>query len=218
MTIRCLFLAEGSSDAGLAMHIRRIAAEQDVAVSVTSPDLARLPEAPGHSVEAKLRAVASLGGSNYAFVAIHRDANGAGAEARRLEIERPVGTCMPGVRYVAIVPVRMTETWLLLEEQLIRIVAGNPNGRVPLRIPSPRHVEQVADPKALLRETLVAASETSGRRLKTFRQRFTQQRQQLLERVDPSGPVSDVPSWRRFVDDVAAVVTDVGASVENRRM
>lgn len=57
-----------------------------------------------------------------------------------------------------VIPIRMTEAWLLLDEAEIRRVAGAPNGKIPLNLPNPAKVESVSDPKALLKETLARAS------------------------------------------------------------
>ncbi len=109
---------------------------------------------------------------------------------------------MPGAVHAPVVPIRMTEACLLLDEQEIRQVAGNPNGKVPLRLPAVRKVESIPDPKALLRETLCRASGLNGRRLDKFKQRFPHHRRQLLEPIDPAGPIAEVPSWRDFNADL----------------
>jgi hypothetical protein len=201
MTLRVLFLGEGSSDNGLTIHVQRVATSLDVDIAITAPDLARLPDPPGRSVEAKLQAVIGMGGE-YDLLVIHRDADNAGSDPRRAEIAQGVASCGLSSPHVAVVPVRMTEAWLLLDEQLIRTVAGNPNGRTPLDLPSPQQVEGLADPKAELRRIFAEASELRGRRLQTFKARFSYQRRQLLERLDPNGQIRLVPSWTRFMDDL----------------
>jgi len=200
VNIRVLFLGEGTSDQGLAEHVERLANGHGFDVTMTAPDLGRLPSPPGHSVEAKLRAVFDIGG-DYDLAVIHRDADAAGWEARQQEVSSAVQKCMPSLVHVAVVPVRMTEAWLLLDETALRTVAGNPNGKVPLQLPSPQTVEGVVDPKTRLAQVLAEASELTGRRLQTFKNRFPQHRRQLLERLDPVGPVSAVPAWNRFVQD-----------------
>ena len=74
-------------------------------------------------------------------------------------------------------------------------VAGNPNGKTRLEIPAPREAERIADPKAHLKEMLVNAANLTGS------SGFPHNRRQLLERLDPAGPVRHVPSWQRFVAD-----------------
>lgn len=48
----------------------------------------------------------------------------------------------------------------------------------------------------------LVASGLSGRRLKSFKQRFSTHRRLLLERLDPSGPVNELSCWRRFDEDL----------------
>ncbi|GHC72811.1 hypothetical protein GCM10007079_06260 [Nocardiopsis terrae] len=200
MTVRILFLREGTSDDGIAEHIENIAAGLGIEVALTNPDLDRL-NAQGHTIGDKLSRVLALGGF-YELVAVHRDADNAGRQPRVLEIEEAVRTHMPGVVHVPVVPVRMTEAWLLVDEPAIRRVAGNPNGRCALGLPQASRVETIADPKKLLKQALAAASELSGRRLKRFNDRFPENRRQLLQRLDPNGPVTRLPSWQAFVGAV----------------
>jgi hypothetical protein len=147
-----LFLGEGSSDSGITTHISRIAAQHGHSAVVTDPVADRLPPPPRKSVTAKLQAVKELEGA-YDLVAVHRDADTAGRPPRLAEIQSAVQLVMPGTPHVPIIPVRMTEAWLLLDEAEIRRVAGSPNGRTPLGLPKPRSVESIPDPKALLAHT-----------------------------------------------------------------
>jgi hypothetical protein len=110
---------------------------------------------------------------------------------------------MPDVAHVPVIPIRMTEAWLLLDEAEIRRVAGAPNGKAALDLPRPRRVESIPDPKEVLRQTLARASGLSGRRLELFNKRFSLHRRQLLEGIDPHGPIRDVPSWCHFNADLA---------------
>lgn len=91
------------------------------------------------------------------LVFVHRDAEGIDHAVRKQEI--PV---MTGV--VPVVPVRMTEAWLLTNEQAIRRASGNPNGRILLDMPSLTRLESMANPKAELQRLLRTALELRGRR------------------------------------------------------
>ena len=92
---------------------------------------------------------------------MHRDAEGASHSERKREI--PIAE-----RLVAVVPVRMTEAWLLINEDAIRRASGNPEGRVPLDIPKIPKLDGLAHPKERLRDLLVVASEYRGRRRDRF--------------------------------------------------
>ena len=63
----------------------------------------------------------------------------------------------------------MTEAWLLISEPALRSAALNPNGKVPLQMPSLQALESLPDPKQILHDLLRQASELNGRRLKNFR-------------------------------------------------
>jgi hypothetical protein len=203
VTIRILFLCEGTSDEGIALHIDRLAGERGLEVLTTTPDLGRLGHRVGKSIDDKLRAIAKLDGE-YDLVVVHRDADNAGPEARYREIERGVRAASLAAPHAAVVPVRMTEAWLVLDEGPIRRVAGNPHGRAPLGLPAHNEAERKADPKTILRDALATASGATGRRLSIFNSRFPHHRRQLLEDLDPAGPVARLQSWRRFVESVAA--------------
>lgn len=197
MSIRVVYLCEGSSDEGIAFHIEQIAAERGVDIVLSIPDFRLLPGHVEKTIAGKLRAIQLLGG-NYDLAIIHRDADRDGTAARRMEITKAISEVCPDMDFVCLIPVTMTEAWLLLDEEAIRQVAENPKGRMNLSLPRAAHVENIADPKERLKETLALASDLSGRRLRDFQKRFSQNRRRLLEQLDRNGRVADVPSWQSF--------------------
>jgi hypothetical protein len=203
VTLRVLFLGEGTSDSGITTHVSRVLTNHGREVVITDPLMDRLPPPARKTVWAKLQAIMDLGGE-YDLIVIHRDADRAGRADRLKEIRSAVEQVIPGVPFVPVIPIRMTEAWLLLDESEIRRVAGNPNGRMQLGLPKPRDVESIPDPKEFLRDVLAAASGLSGRKLEKFGNRFPQNRRLLLERIDPSSLITEVSSWRAFNDDLVA--------------
>lgn len=111
---------------------------------------------------------------------------------------------------VAVVPIRMTEAWLLLDEGRIRRVAGNPNGRTDLGLPRLSDVESVADPKRLLQGALISASGLQGHRLRKFRERFNDHRRRLLEGLDLDGPVTELSGWKALQRSLTAALARLG--------
>lgn len=200
--MRGLFVAEGTSDGPLAEIVQGLFVPHECDVQLTPVDFERLTERVSQDIDSKVRAGLTLMGS-VDLVVIHRDADNAGWEARRQEIITAVAELSCGV--VPVIPVRMTEAWLLLDEQAIRTVAGNPKGTTQLELPSAGELERRADPKAILAEALLIAADESGRRRERVKRRFNQHRRQLLERLDPNGPVVQLPSWQRLLDEVARV-------------
>lgn len=201
-----LFLGEGSSDLPLADIVRGLLLDQGVILRMTAPDLSLIPgRRLRRDVESKVRAGLMLLDGVPDVLVLHRDADTPEVDPRRAELFEAceaVGLTCP---LVPIVPVRMTEAWLLLDAQAIRMVAGNPRGRVPLHLPKLGEVERLADPKQLLQESLLAAADATGRRHEQTRRRFPAHRRQLLERLDRSGPVTGLASFRALTDDVARV-------------
>ncbi|MDT3396494.1 DUF4276 family protein [Streptomyces sp. B1866] len=209
MTLRVLFVSEGSSDRGLRPHIEQAAAEEGQQILLTAPDFALLAGRVGHAVGDKLRAARQLGG-DFDVVIVQRDADGQGVQARREEIAAAVEEVWGSLRHVPVIPVRMLEAWLLVDESVIRQVAGNPGGKTRLGLPKGPAVERVPDPKSMLKDALATASELKGRRLEIFQKRFPQNRHRLLELIDPSGPLRDIPSWRAFVVGLSSAFRSAG--------
>lgn len=196
-----LYICEGSSDYPLASIVEYLYAERGRTLQLSRPDYDAL-RGVGRDVRSKLVAGAQLMDGPFNLAVVHRDADRAGWQKRRSEIECALEASAINCGLIPIIPITMTEAWLLLDEQEIRHVAGNPNGRASLSLPKTHEVEGIADPKALLRECLLQAASVRGRRRETVAKRFSQHRAQLLERLDIHGPVTELSSWRMLIADV----------------
>lgn len=71
--------------------------------------------------------------------------------------------------FVPVVPIRMTEAWLLIDEQAIRTASNNPNGIKTLDIPRINRLEHLPDHKNVLFEKIKMASELPSGRLRKFK-------------------------------------------------
>ncbi|MYH27337.1 MAG: DUF4276 family protein [Acidobacteria bacterium] len=211
-SIRFVFLCEGSSDQALVPHLRELlshcGAGEVVGTSIPFGSVRAPERRSGHAIARKINAVLSTD-SAFDLVFIHRDANTVGPIARADEIKR----FMDEVRlepkapdWIPVIPVTATEAWLLLDETAIRRVAGNPGGRQPLQLPRPAQVENVSDPKEMLRTALANASGKQGRRLSKVRNNFGRQRRILLEQLPVGGALEQVPAWRQLKQNVSAFV------------
>ncbi|HET9284742.1 MAG TPA: hypothetical protein VFR24_22560 [Candidatus Angelobacter sp.] len=109
------------------------------------------------------------------------------------------------VPYVCVIPVRMQEAWLLIDQNAIRMAAGNQYGRVPLTLPRARDLEGIADPKALLFELLRTASELTGRRLQ--RLSLSGVRLRIAQLIDDFAALRALRAFRLFEADLGEVVT-----------
>lgn len=197
-----LFICEGASDQPLADIVEYLFAEGGRTLRLSRPDFTVLKAAVRRDVKSKLVAGSRLIDAPFDIAVVHRDADNVGWKVRRDEIGQAITLAEIVCGCIPVIPIRMTEAWLLLDEQEIREVAGNPNGRDILPLPKIHEVEGVANPKDLLQGCLLQAASVRGRRRQTATTRFPQHRRQLLERLDMHGPVTRLSSWQMLVKDV----------------
>jgi hypothetical protein len=122
----------------------------------------------GISLRAKIRQAVQLYYCDLLF--IHRDADRERREDRKDEIRAALAAAEIDERLpsVCVVPVRMTEAWLLIDEQAIRRASGNPGGSQFLDLPQIPRLERIPDPKKTLHGALRSACGLHGRRLRSF--------------------------------------------------
>lgn len=145
--------------------------------------------------------------SNYpcVLIFIHRDAEGEPAESRLSEIYSAVADARLAEHGVPVVPVRMTEAWLLLDEAAIRRAAGVPKGTRPLSMPPLERLESLPDPKAKLRELLEAAGGKTGRALKRLRSEFGSQRHLVADYTKDWTPLLGLSAARAVTDRLRSI-------------
>ena len=168
MQISATLVTDGTSDAVLKSILEWLFREHlpaNTIITLTIAALDRLPQPPRKNVD-RFRTAWRLYPANVLFV--HHDAENAAYEARSAQIDREMMEAFPQLPpYVKIIPVWMTEAWLLGDEVAIREAANNPWGREPLALPPKSRVETV-DAKKVLFAALEKASGLSARRLKSF--------------------------------------------------
>ncbi len=141
-------------------------------------------------------------------VFVHRDSENQSPSLRRREI----GAAIKGSgieRHVPVVPVRMTEAWLLSDERAIRTAANNPNGTSVLPLPRLDELEAIPDPKRVLNECLVAAQDLGLRRRRQFHRRLGQAVHRVAELTESFDRLRALPAFETFEKDVRAVVAPV---------
>ena len=157
-------------------------------------DFSRIPRLPG--MEGRLRAALDAYPCDILFV--HRDAEAQPPEWRRQEIVNALH--WSNISHVPVVPVRMTEAWLLADKQAIRTAAGNPNGRERLNLPAIRRIEAVPDPKAVLREAIAEASGLNRRR--RARLSVGQRIQLIPNYIEDYSPLLILSAFRQLQADI----------------
>jgi hypothetical protein len=134
------------------------------------------------------------------FLFVHRDAEGIEATIRQQEIETNWLNSRKTAILICIVPVRMTEAWLIASEGPIRSAVGNPNGSAALGLPASKDIESLPDPKTVLFAALKAASGLSAMRKRRFRpQQF---RHRVSELIDDLTPLRKLASFQHLETQV----------------
>jgi hypothetical protein len=200
--LRYTLLAEGSSDQALipilTWALRQVSSRP---IEAQWPNFERLPTKPKGLAD-RIRKAIELYPCDLLFV--HRDADSSPPELRHREITVELAAALAdqqAVPSVQVVPVRMTEAWLLFDQAAIRSAAGNPAGRMPLGLPSLARTESEPDPKARLNSALRTASGQSGRRLAAFNMAGAQRRVAAL--IVDFAPLRQLPAFQRFEHDLA---------------
>lgn len=158
-TVRAALLCDGKSDRDLSSVVERVAAALGYALVVEVVDFSIVR--PGLSLTKRLQSLPELVASPAVFL-IHRDAEAMSPVARITEISDAMKMSQVALPHVPVVPVTMTEAWLLCDETAIRDASGNPKGRRPLHLP--KNPEAISDPKETLKTLILDCSEQTGRR------------------------------------------------------
>ncbi|MDY7576235.1 hypothetical protein [Actimicrobium sp. CCI2.3] len=193
--IRYTLLADGSSDMALIPIINWLITQHfpDCRFQYqTVRDLGKV----GSILSKRISAALILFPCEILFV--HRDAENQPLAFRREEIMAAANkikeACVP------IVPVRMTEAWLLSDEAAIRAAANNRNGRQPLDLPKKNKWESLIDAKQTLFDALASASGKSGRALLKFHP--DKHRHRITELTEDFSSLRGIPSFDAFEESL----------------
>jgi hypothetical protein len=206
-TLRFTLVAEGTSDRVLLPILRWMLLRHHPRFEWMgqSADLHELPRPP-RLLPQKIVTASELFPADVIF--IHRDSDREPPSNRRREISDAINTLpeSPARHCVPVIPVRMTEAWLLVSESALRSASGNPNGRNPIKTPLWRDLETIPDPKMVLQNLLVDASGLSGRRRKKIN--FSAQRARIPDFFEDWNTLLKLPSAKQLYDDIAALYFD----------
>lgn len=203
-------LSDGPADKALMPILTWLLRQHVPSLPIQShwADLRMLKEPP-RELRERIRESIRIYPCNLLFV--HRDAETISLEDRQTEITQAVADArvddeIPAA--ICVVPVRMTEAWLLLDIGAIRQAAGNPNGTVPLNLPSPSSIEGLPNPKRILHNILRMAKDLGSHRRKHFNTNIAVQR--IPECIEDFSPL------RRLTAFVALEET-VQETIESQR-
>jgi len=216
--LRFTLLSDGGSERALLPLLRRLLEENLPTVALESnwAELRRLPTPP-EGLDQRIRKSLALYPCDLLFV--HRDAERQSPERRRKEIlsalqQIPSEEGPPPV--ACVIPVRMQEAWLLVDEQAIRKAAGNPNGRDDLSLPRILDLEAKPNPKKLLHEALRTASGLRGVRRKRFPVHARAHR--VSEHLRDLSVLRELPAFLRLEDELKARIPDLPIRLTTSRI
>lgn len=203
-------LADGSSDKALIPLLTRLIEETrpGIAAQGELADFRHLKRPP-KGLGSRIKASVELFPCSLLFV--HRDAEHDPHEARRIEIRAAVQALeqegLIEIPTVCVVPVRMQEAWLLVDENAIRTAAGNPDGRMRLNLPRPHRIEDTPNPKELLFAALRTASGKSGRKLKNLP--LAALRHRVADLMEDITALRGLPAFAALEQELAAVLIEL---------
>jgi hypothetical protein len=107
---------------------------------------------------------------------------------------------------IAVIPVRMTEAWLLFDEDSIKIAAGNPNNSRSLSLPSLQQAEKLPDPKAILYQKIKEAIALQGRKLAKLK--IPQRVHVLVENIKDFSSLRYFTAFKKLEADIKEALTN----------
>lgn len=197
-------LSDGTSDRALLPIIDWTLRQHfpDLLVQRQWADFSLLPEPPPNGkLSERIQRAIDLYPCDWLF--IHRDAERQPITDRHQEIAEAWENARirsENNHFAAIVPVRMTEAWLLFDEQAIRTAAGNPSGKQPIVIPSLRTLETLPDPKQVLQRLLREASGLNPRQLRRFN--VSRAVQLVADNVQDYSPLRSLAAFTMFDESI----------------
>ena len=176
------------------------------------PDPRRLRPSPRGLAE-RIRAGLESGPCDLLFV--HRDAEGQSRSARVTEIRdalQSLSSYLTIPPTVCVVPVRMTEAWLLCDPEALRLAANNPRGRQSLHLPPLSRAEHQVDPKATLHSALRAASGKRGQDLAAFS--AIRAARAVSDLITDFSPLRTLPAFAELEAELVQVARENGWTKE----
>lgn len=210
--LRYTLLSDGPSDQALMPILTWLLRQHLHCLPIRSrwADLRRLYRPPRELYE-KIRKSIELFPCDLLFV--HRDAETASLEDRLNEIKQAVmdtGIVNDVSTVICVVPVRMTEAWLLFDIDAIRQAAGNPSGTVPLELHRLSDIESLPDPKGVLHRALRTAIQYGTHRRKRFDVNKAVQR--VPEYIEDFSPLRSLSAFAALEEEVRRMTESRGWS------
>lgn len=204
--LRYTLLADGPGDRTLIPILTLLLRQRlpKWAIQPQWADLWRFPNLP-KVLHQKIKTTIDFYQCDLLFV--HRDAETMSLNDRLVEVSTAVEEARQSARLppcVGVVPVRMTEAWLLFDTDAIREAAGNPNGTIYLELPVLTKIEGVPDPKTILHNLILEATELGSRRKRHFKVNRAVQR--IPEYIEDFSPLRRLTAFSNLEGELTRTI------------
>ncbi len=206
--LRYTLLAEGSSDVTLLPILDWLLIQNGVSCPIQSAwaDFRVLPLPGRPRLTDKIRVSLEFYPCDLLFV--HRDADRVLRQKRVQEITNSISSLPEGLAptFVCVIPVRMQEAWLLIDETAIKIAAGNMRYAGKLNLPPVNRLERIPDPKDVLNGLLRQASDLNRRRLRNFR--VARHAERVTEFIEDFSPLRQLNAFTALEEEVSNAIQE----------
>lgn len=210
MELRYTLLSDGSSDKALLPILNWLLQTHlnNWAIQSQWADLRRLNKPLRDTLFKRIELSVELYPCELLF--IHRDAEKESHDTRVNEIRTTVTQIdsLVSLPVVCVVPVRMTEAWLLFDVPALRKAASNPNGEITLVLPDIKRLEHEPDPKDILHQLLRQASGLSSRRLRKFS--VSDSTHRVSELINDFSPLRTLSAFVALESEVKGIIENQG--------
>ena len=209
--IRYTLLCDGSSDKALIPILSWLLNDllPNVSLQAQYADFGRLRLPPPLSaLDQRIEKAVALYPCDILFV--HRDAEKDPFQKRKNEIlkfHQKINNTFTE-KLVPVVPVRMMETWLLIDEKAIKVAAGNRNYNKNIVLPSTQNLESLPNPKDHLYNLLKEVSELKGRKLQNLK--VSQSVHLIADFIEDYSQLRQILAFQELEKDVIVVLTELG--------
>lgn len=200
--ITTALIADGTSDRAL-IPLLKLLLKEHLRLPFEEPQLIQ-----GDSNDLQSKVHTALTKFSLDILFVHRDAENESWEKREEEIRNATPHNLKN-KVVSVIPIKMTEAWLLTDPSAIRSAVGNPNSTEPLNLPKVSKIEASAAKKMLF-DALTLASEFGAQRRRKFRPE--QYRHRVAELTTDLNLIRQLPSFKRMEDQLVPVLTRLNAA------
>jgi hypothetical protein len=214
--IKYTLLTDGTSDKALINIINWLFNDliPEMPIQSQFADLSRLPDPP-RSIDLKMSKAVEHYPCDILFV--HRDAEKSDKETfdlRCKEIQDNFNkTDIEDAKLVKVIPVRMTETWLLIDIEAIKLASGNRKENKNLKLPSIHQLENHSSAKSTLHSLIKQASGLKGRRFDKLNIRHAVHL--VAENISDFSVLRNLTAFNTFEKEVKDVLEELGVIQDN---